>query len=382
MKRRKKTVFIVAGAALVLIVIVLLNLKHSESGQGVTTQKAGYGSILSQISATGELRAEKQVNLQAQILGVVDRLLVQEGDTVEQGQLLLELDPRAYAAQLAQARSREAQALASFARVESLYGTKLISAEQYEASRTAYETAKAQLDAAQDSYDKTVLRAPIAGTVLQVNVKQGETVILGTMNNPGTVIMVLADMSRMEARIEVDETDVVSLAIGQEAGVQVDALPDTTLAGTVTKIGFMPVQNLLSVETEGTDFEVIVSLGATVPTLRPGMTVAVDITTASLDSVLTVPIQAVGHREVDGEQTETVFVVEEGKAVLKTIMTGKSSDTDTQVLDGLNPGEEVITGPYKVLSKLKEGRRVSPGKSSSSPTFPKEKKDEEDETEP
>ncbi|UCG44040.1 MAG: efflux RND transporter periplasmic adaptor subunit [candidate division WOR-3 bacterium] len=369
MKRRTRTTLIVVGIAILLAVIVVLNLTRKEAGEKVDTKEVAFGSILSQVSATGELKAKAQVNLQAQVMGVIEQLYVDEGDRVDQGDLLLELDRGRYQAQMVLARSRYTQAKLSHARVDSLFGRRLVSEEQYEASKAAYEMAKAQYEEAEDSYAKTSIRAPIRGKVAKVNVEEGETVIIGTMNNPGTVIMVIADMSRMEAIVEVDETDVVSLRIGQHADIEVDAFPDTTFAGTVTKIGYMPLQNLLSTEVEGVDFEVEVTLDSTVPELRPGMTVSVDITTASLDSVLKVPIQAVGRREIDDEEKETVFTVEEGKATLRPVRTGKSSDTDIEITEGLDPGEEIITGPYKVLSKLKEGKKVTPGK----------KKDKEDE---
>ncbi len=371
MKRRSRTTLIVVGIVVLLAVIVVLNLTRKETGEKVDTKEATFGSILSQVSATGELKAKAQVNLQAQVMGVIEKLYVGEGDWVDQGDLLLELDRGRYRAQMVLARSRYTQAKLSHARVDSLYARKLVSEEQYEASRAAYEMAKAQYEEAEDSYAKTSVRAPIAGTVAKVNVEEGETVILGTMNNLGTVIMVIADMSRMEAIVEVDETDVVSLHIGQHADIKVDAFPDTTFAGTVTKVGYMPLQNLLSTGVEGVDFEVEVTIDSTMPELRPGMTVSVDITTASLDSVLVVPIQAVGRREIEEEERETVFVVEEGKAKLKPVRTGKSSDTDIEITEGLDPGEHVITGPYKLLSKLKDGRKVAP----------KEKKEEGEEDE-
>lgn len=359
MKHRTKVILFVIGIVVLLGVIIVLNLAHSEPGIPVETAKVDYGSILSKVSATGELSAQAQVNLQAEAMGVIKRLLVQEGSWVNKNDLLLELDRRSYEAQLVQARSRFTQARKSYARVESLYARKLVSAEQFEASGTNCEMARAQFDEAQDRYNKTYIRAPISGTVVKINVKEGETVILGTMNNPGTVIMVIADLSRMQAIVEVDETDVVSLELGQRADVEVDALPDTTFSGTVTKIGYMPIQSLVSSEVEGADFEVEVSVDSTVPEMRPGMTVSVDITTACLDSVLVVPIQAVGRRRVEGEEIETVFVTQDGKSKLKPIKTGKSSDTEVEVLEGLDAGEEVITGPYKVLSKLKDNCKVN-----------------------
>lgn len=360
MKKRTRTIVIVAAVVVVIGLIVVANLKsRTGGGEEVETQKVKYGSILSQVSATGALRAKAQVNLQAQVMGVVDKLPVKEGDWVDRGDLLLELDRKSYEANLVLARARFDQARASHTRVESLYAAKLVASEAFEASRAALDMARAQFDQAQDQYDKTVIRAPISGTVAQLNIEEGEAVMIGTMNYSGTVLMVLADMSRMQALIDVDEADVVSVALGQPAKVFVDALPDTSFAGHVTNIAYMPTQNVLSATQQTTTFEVEVTLDSTEPALRPGMNVRAEITTAELDSVLVIPVQASGRREIKGQETETVFLIKDGKAVLTPIRTGKTSDTEIQVVDGLKPGDEVVTGPYKKLSKLEDGRRVT-----------------------
>ena len=361
MKRRTRTIVIVAAVVVVIGLIVVANLKSKAGGGGtdVETQKVKYGSILSKVSATGALRAEAQVNLQAQVMGVVDRLPVKEGEWVNAGDTLLVLDRRSYEANMLLAKSRLEQAQLSYARVESLNSAKLVATEQYETSRAAYEMAKAQYDQAADEYDKTVIRAPISGTVAQLNIEQGEAVMIGTMNYTGTVLMVLADMSRMQALIDVNEADVVSVAIGQPATVFVDALPDTSFPGHVTRIAYMPTQNVLSAAQQTTTFEVEVTLDTTFSALRPGMNNRAEITTAKLDSVLVIPVQASGRRDVKGKETETVFLVKGGKAVLTPIRTGKTSETQMEVVDGLKPGDEIITGPYKTLAKLTAGERVT-----------------------
>ncbi|MEO0085825.1 MAG: efflux RND transporter periplasmic adaptor subunit, partial [candidate division WOR-3 bacterium] len=318
MKRRTRTILIVIIVVVVLAALVIANLARKPEGIAVETKPAAYGSILSKVSVTGELKAEAQVNLQAQVMGVVAKLYVKEGDRVRRGDILLELDRKSYEAALISARSHYTQARLSFARLESLHATNLISREAWEAGQAAFDMARAQFEQAQDQYDKTVIRAPISGTVAQVNIKEGETVIIGTMNNPGTVLMVIADMARMQAIVDVDETDVVRVAVGQKATVEVDALPDTSFSGTITQVGYMPsAASLLSTATvKGTTFEVEITLDTTAPQLRPGMNVHADIITAELDSVLTIPIQAAGRREVEGKETETVFLVKDGKAVL------------------------------------------------------------------
>lgn len=360
MKRRTRTILIVAGIVVVLGLIVVANLKSKAAGgENVETQKVKYGSILSKVSATGALRAKSQVSLQAQVMGTVDQLPVKEGQWVNEGETLLVLDRRSYEANMLLAKSRLEQAQLSYARVESLNAAKLVAAQDFEVSRAAYEMSKAQYDQAADDYDKTVIRAPISGTVAQLNIDVGEAVMIGTMNYSGTVLMVLADLSRMQALIDVDEADVVSVAIGQPAQVYVDALPDTSFPGHVTNIAYMPTQNVLSSTQQTTTFEVEVTLDSTAPALRPGMNVRAEITTAKLDSVLVIPVQASGRRDVKGKETETVFLVKGGKAVLTPIRTGRTSETQMEVLDGLKQGDEVITGPYKTLSKLTDGDRVT-----------------------
>ncbi len=348
--------------AVVLAVIVVGNTRRKPTGESVNTRRAAYGSILAKVSVTGELRAQAQVNLQAQVMGVVERIPVSEGDQVSKGDVLLQLDRRAYEANMVSARANYTQAGLSFGRVESLHAAHLVSDQERDAAQAAYEMARAQYEAARDQYDKTTIRAPISGTVARVNIKEGETVLIGTMNNIGTVLMVIADMARMQAIVDVDETDVVNVALGQRCRVQVDALPDTAFSGRVTRVGYMPsAQSAISASvTQSTTFEVEITLDSTTPALRPGMNVHADIITAEIDSVLVVPVQSAGRREVGGKETETVFLVKNGKAVLTPIKTGKASDADLEVLEGLQPGDEVITGPYKVLVKLTDGRRVNP----------------------
>ncbi|MBM3315786.1 efflux RND transporter periplasmic adaptor subunit, partial [candidate division WOR-3 bacterium] len=289
MKKRTRTVLIVLGVVVLFVVIAVANRSRKAGGDAVDTTRAKYGSIRSEVTATGELRAQDQVNIQAQVMGIVERLRVSEGQWVNRGDLLLELDRRSYEANLVLARSRSTQARLSHARVESLYGRGLVAAETYEASQAARDMAEAQLSQAQDQFDKTSIRAPISGTVVQLNIKEGEAVMIGTMNYAGTVLMVLADMSRMQALIDVDETDVVNCELGQLAEVEVDALTGDVFPARVTRIGFMPVQSLLSTATQqGTDFEVELTLDTATAALRPGMSVHSTIVTAELDSVLVV----------------------------------------------------------------------------------------------
>lgn len=361
MRKTLRIILTVFGLIAIMLLFIILNRSRGSPGIPCETEILGYGSILSKVAATGTIRAKTWVNLQAQQMNVVKKLRVREGDFVRAGDTLLELDRLAYEAQLVLARAQFTQVKLKHARIESLNDRGLIAPEQFEASKAAYESAEAQFLQAQDQYNKTVICTPISGIVTQLNIKEGETVILGTMNNPGTVLLVIADLSEMEVVVEVDETDVVNVAPGQSAEITVDALPNTVFTGKVTRVGYMPIQKLLSATEPGINFEVIIAIDSSFDLpLRPGMSAHAEIITARLDSVLTVPIQAVGRRKLAGRETDMVFLVKNGKAVITPVRTGKASDTDIEILEGVPAGDEVITGPYKVLTKLTDGQLVNP----------------------
>ncbi|MEO0052667.1 MAG: efflux RND transporter periplasmic adaptor subunit [candidate division WOR-3 bacterium] len=360
MSKGLRVVLIIIGVLALLAVLLVLNRSRQEGGVSCEVKRVKYGTIVSVVDGSGELRAAAQVNLQAQVMGVVKRLRVREGEWVHRGDTLVELDRQSIEAQMEIARAQYEQAQSRHQRMESLYARGLVAREEFEASRTAYEVAQAQFQQARDQFDKTVICAPISGRVVQLNIKEGETVVIGTMNTPGTVLLVLADLSRMQALIKVDETDVVRVAPGQTARVRVDALPDTSFTGVVTRVGYMPVVSLLGTEGNAVNFEVEITLDSAVPQLKPGMTVHAEITTAQRDSVLVVPVQAVGRRQVGNREGETVFVVRNGKAVLTPVKTGQASDTEVEIIEGLNAGDEVVVGPYKVLSRLNDGTRIRP----------------------
>jgi HlyD family secretion protein len=252
--------------------------------------------------------------------------------------------------------------------------------------------ASAAVQSAQDNLRKTLFHAPIDGTVTQLNVERGEIVMVGTMNNPGTVVLSVADLSRMKVEADVDETDVASVRLGQTATVKVDALPDTTLTGRVVEIANSPKISELGTQEQQTNFVVDVMIDNPPPTLRPGMTADVEIKTATKAGVLHVPIQAVvvrtaeelakakakvgkaGHGDAKNaagaaetgtsdpakknEELKGVFVMVDGEAQFRKVRTGIASDTDLEVLGDVKAKEKVITGPNKVLRQLKPGSKV------------------------
>jgi HlyD family secretion protein len=365
---KKKRLFIILGIIILLIVIVILNLKFKDQGIMVETKRAEFGKIVSKVSGDGELKAEAQVNLQAQTMGTVEKLFVKEGDLVTKGQLVCLLDSTSSKANLELTQAQFDQTQQAFARSESLFAQKLISPQDYESAKAAFKSAKARLEQAKDSYEKTKITAPISGTVTQVNIEEGEAVMIGTMNNLGTIMMVIADLTKMMGIVDLDETEVPAVKIGAKATITMDAFPDTSFSGVVTKVGYMPKQTITSVTDQTIDFEIEVSLDRTSPELRPGMSINAEIITGEKDSVLVIPVQAAGRRKLKGQETQTCFVVEKGIAKLTAITTGLSSETDIEITSGLTAGQQVITGPYKVLSKLKDGDRVK----SEAPAFDKQ----------
>ena len=248
----------------------------------------------------------------------------------------------------------------------------------HEAALRRVEQNQASLAQARDSLSKTVIRSPLTGVITQLNVEVGERAVPGTLNNPAATIMVIADLSIIEAEIEVNETDIVAVELNQPAVVKVDALPDDPLVGVVTEIGNSAIQKQSSQEAK--EFKVAIRLANPPSALRPGLSCTADITTATRENVLTIPIQALVVREfaVDSkgnpikeeeestgdpesrEQFEGVFVVRERRVEFTPVKTGISSDTRLQILSGVEKGSEIVTGSYKALRELEDGDFVKP----------------------
>jgi HlyD family secretion protein len=353
-----KKIYIVIGIVVIILVLVIVNLKAKPAGQNVEISIAGKGEITSRVESTGELKAKDQVNISAQTIAQINKINYAEGDYVKSGALLIQLDDTQAESNQALAQAGLAQAEQDLNRGRALFDKKLISQQEFDQVQLSYTSTKTKFDQAHDALLKTRIYAPIAGRIIQLNVKEGETVVMGTMNNSGTILMVLANMSTMIAVVDIDETDVPDLKLGQTAEVTADALPDSVFNGKVTKIGLMPVPNMLATD-QATNFEVEIEMKAFSPLLRPGMNVSVDVITSEKKDILTIPVQAMGRRMKDKKITETAFVVKGKKAVLTEIKTGSSSDTDVEILSGIELGDTVITGPYRILSKLKDNEPVS-----------------------
>lgn len=429
MKAKTRNILLVAGGVVLLAAIIVANIARG-GGAKTAVQAADVkrGKIASTVRAPGRIQPVTQVKLSANVPGEVVRLAVKEGDVVRKGQFLLQLDDtqvrsrvRESEAALEAARSNLrlaeaslAQSDASLQRKEALFTRKLVSPEEVEAARTQRNADKARVDAgreeisravatlagARDNLRKTAFYAPIPGTVTQLAIERGEIVVTGTMNNPGTVILTIADMSAMKVEADVDETDVSSVALAQPVTVKVDAFPDLTLKGSVVEIANSPKISEAGTQEQQTNFEVDVAVQNPPASLRPGMTADVEIRTAEKDGVLTVPIQAVvvrtreelkplikGRRakakgataappapaDTTGkpeEELKGVFVIVDGAAQFRRVTPGITSDTDMEVVGDVKPGEKVITGPFRVLRTLKPGAKVK----IEEPKRPKEKK--------
>jgi len=355
----KKKIFLLIGLVVFIFLIIFLNLGKKEEGKEVEVSRVKYGKIISKVTGDGELKAKIQVNIQSQVMGRVEKIFVKEGSQVKKGDLLCLLERKSYEANLNLQKARYEQAKNSFVRIDSLYKKQLVSDEEYERAKTEYEVAKANYEDALDKYEKTEIRSPISGTVVKLNIEEGETVIIGTMNNPGTVMMVIADLSAMLAVIEVSERDVVDVKVGNPAKITLDALPDTFFMGKVVRVGYVPITQATATE-KITNFEIEIELADTGALLRPGMSVHCEIITAEKDSVLVVPIAAVGRKRIGDKEVDACFVIENGRAKLRPVKVGSYGDFEAEIMEGLKEGEEVITGPYSVLAKLKEGDLVKP----------------------
>jgi HlyD family secretion protein len=271
----------------------------------------------------------------------------------------------------------------NYDRQKQLYDSQLVSQEQLETAKIDFDIARAEVQAIRhqiqqaeaslkstlDSLSKTYYTSPIDGIITSLRVEEGEVAVIGTMNNPGTVLMTIADLSEMEVEVEVDETDVVGVRISQPADVKVDALPDQVLRGTVTEIGSSAIDKLTTTQQESRDFQVTVTLSDPPKTLKPGLSASADIITAEKKGVLAVPISALVIREKarDGasgrekpEEEEGVYVVESGRAKFYPVGKGIIGGLLIEISSGLKEGQEVIVGPYNSLRELKDGVLIKP----------------------
>jgi len=391
--RRKKKILFFFLVVAVIAVIVIFNLSSQrEKSIKVSVEKVKRQDLTSIISASGEVKPKKNVNISAHIPGRIVKIGVEEGQSVKTGDFLLKLESTQYEANADRDRARIQSLRADLIRAEAvmkrderfynrqieLFDEQLISTEALEHAKAQYEISKAQYDAiffqikqAQaslentlDNLRKTVYNAPIDGIITSLRVEEGEIALVGTMNNPGTVLMTIADLSVMEVEVEVDETDVVSVREGQTAEVRVDAFPDTVITGKVTEIGSSALQKVTAAE-ESKDFKVVITLENPPENLKPGLSASADIITAEKKGCLAVPISALVTREKEentesgsNEQEEGVFVVQEERVKFVPVEKGIMGELTMEIVSGLEEGQEVVVGPYSALRSIKDGMLI------------------------
>ncbi len=440
----------------ILIAVAVLVVAGGLIGLTVMRAQSGYTKVIagqvvrqnlaSTVSGTGQIKPKTYVNIGATAFGRITHLYVKEGDKVKTGEVLATVEnvqPEANveaqkaaidaaktditsyiaAENTAKANLEKSQAdleqkKQDYDRYTSLYNDKLVSKQDFDAKKSAYDVdvatvnqnvaalaqARAQTDSArghlgtqvatlrsnEDSLNKTVSVAPFDGIVTNEPVREGETVVVGIQNAQGSTMMTLADMSVITAEVKVDETDIVNVALGQTADVSVDALPGKIFKGHVTEVGDQALLRSTGVATsqttsgteEAKDFKVVVTLDQTSDELRPGLSATAKITTARKDNVLTIPIQALtlytppavdskGHVTtvsassspvVAAKPQQGVFVLRKNdgklRAIFVPVTTGITGTTDIEVTSGLNAGDQIVTGTYRVLRGLKSDTPV------------------------
>jgi HlyD family secretion protein len=348
------------------------------------------------VTANGKVQAQRKVDISATIAGQITHLAVREGDRVARGQFLLQIDPvspratarsseasmEALLREVDSARATLAQARVDLERAEANYRGRIIPEMEVQRARTAVATAEAALSAserrveqaramlegARDTLSKTVVRSPIDGVVTAKRVEEGEVAVVGVLNQPGTVLLTISDMSVVEAELEVDETSIPVVKVGQEAVVRIDAYPSRTFSGVVTEVGNSPILKT-GTASDAIKFRVKVQLKDPPAEVKPGLSVQSDILTGFRAQALQVPIQALVVRDIErkpgqaprpGEprDEEGVYLMEDGKARFQAIRTGLFGELSIEVVSGLSGGETIITGPFKSLRSLKAGDRV------------------------
>ena len=418
-KKSKKKLFIFGALALMIIIIVVLVITSSDKEEiiSVQTEKVEKRTVTQVVSATGKIFPEYQVELRPEVTGEIVELPVKEGDIVEKGRLLIRIKPEQYTAQ----RNRAAASLESskamlkvraagldkvksdYKRVQGLFDKELASEQELETAKSNYlqsvgqfesqqasvKQSEASLADAQEQLDKTVMHSPIKGRITALNVELSERV-LGSSFSQGTHLMTVADLSRIESRVEVDENDVVLISVGDTTRVEIDAFGEKKFVGLVSQIGNSAKTTGAGSQDEVVNFEVRISLLDPDNQIRPGMSCDADIETDTRFDVLTIPIESVTARMSKPEEEEkkkekpkkrkkpeeVVFLVDGSQVKQVNIKTGISDDTYIEVTEGLEGDEEVVRGPYRAISKeLEDGSKIM------LPSKDKEKKDKEDKTE-
>lgn len=433
-RSRKKRYLIIGGSLLLLWIIVSMILGRREKPIPVTTEKASKRTIVQTVSATGKIQPETEVKISPEVAGEIIELPVDDGKAVKKGDLLVKIKPDSYKALLEQQEAAISAAKATnlqqkanlvkaeqdFARAKEMIAKRTISVQEYNAAEAAYDVARNTVESslhdieraqaassqARDQLSKTTIYSPIDGTVTILNSKLGERVV-ATNQFAGTEVMRVADLNHMEARVDVNENDVVNVKLGDKASVKIDAYGDRKFTGTVYQIGNTGKTTGAGTQEEVTNFEVKIRIEDHDVQLKPGLSATADIQTNMVKDVVAVPMQAVtirtgdsnlspeelekrklktaqrdkgdnnaefvneraekaAQREEREKLAKVVFKKVGGKAEMTKVTTGISDDTNIEIKSGVQPGDEVISGSYSAISrKLKPGAKVTYDKESS-----------------
>ncbi|MGZ8709690.1 MAG: efflux RND transporter periplasmic adaptor subunit [Thermoanaerobaculia bacterium] len=388
---------LIGGAAVLLVLIIVASIRSGgPKGEKVVAEPAATKTIEAVVTAPGQIDPKVKVNISAHIVGKIEKLYFNEGDSVRRGQKLVELEKPLYIAQRdrlsAELASRRVEvqrsraalntARAQYERAQSLSQQGIQAQELFDQARLAYDNARAAVASAEqgvnqaeaglrsaaEDLSRTTIVSPLDGKVVQLNAREGEVVVTGTMNNPGSVIAVIADLSQILVEAEVGETEVVSVSLQQPATIKVDAITDREYHGRVVEIGSSAAVR----QGAGAGiryFKVKVAIDDVDERLRPGMTSQVSIVTNSAPNAVAVPIQSVVERvpgagadeddDDDKPKKKYVFLAADGKAKQVEVRTGISDATHVVITSGVKVGGLLITGPFRTLKKLKDGAAIN-----------------------
>jgi HlyD family secretion protein len=415
MSRGMKIGLIVVGIALAAGGLVAYRInKKKNAGTEVRMEQVARRDLVSAVTASGKIEAKTSVDISADITGRIIRIAVREGDLVRKGQFLIQIDPAQYQAAvsrsqgvvastqatLAQTRANLDQAERAWNRARQLtqLGPNLITAEAAEQAQTSYQVAQANYQAtraqleqsraslreAQDNLSKTRLTSPISGRVVRLAVEEGEVAVPGTFSRETGLLMTVADLSVILAKVQVDETDVVRLSSNDSVEVTIDAYPDTSFVGRVTEIShsakITPTQTASGSNDRAVDFDVEVTLDNPPRDVRPDLSCTARMVTDTRSHALSIPIIALTVRDHErvpnedpnenpnldttkikrlGKEAEGVFIVRDGAATFRPVKVGIAGDEYFEVVDGLREGETIVAGTYQAIRDLKDGARVS-----------------------
>jgi len=420
MSRTRQVLIGLAIAAVLGAATTLTVTRRRDRGAAVRFDVVQRMDLVETVTASGNIRAGRVVQVSSDVSARVAELLVDEGDDVTEGQVMLRLDPTQFEATVSRtlAALNQARAEASlqeisleratrdFERLRGLFerDSLLVKRQQFDDAKTdmdlasgrmeslefGVDQAEASLAEADERLSKTVFRAPMSGKITRLNIEAGETVIVGTMNNAGTVVLTISELSRVEAVLEVDETDIPYISLGDSTILELDAFPDRQFSGVVTEIGNSairpPASTAGSGQTAAIDFEVVITMDDPPVGVRPDLSATADIITAVRENALAVPIIALTVRppdEADEDQdapspedengvarsrgpvsrsadtdVEGVFIVVDGHVKFAPVEVGITGQEHFEILSGVNAGDSIVAGPYQQIRNLNDGDPV------------------------